>query len=76
MELTRSSGILLHPTSFPGPHGIGDLGESAYRFVDFLVEAKQSLWQVLPLGPTGYETRLMPLSLPSLAIPCSSTWTN
>lgn len=54
MELTRSSGILLHPTSFPGPHGIGDLGEAAFRFVDFLVEAKQSLWQVLPLGPTGY----------------------
>ena len=54
MELTRSSGILLHPTSFPGPHGIGDLGEAAYQFVDFLVEAKQSLWQVLPLGPTGY----------------------
>lgn len=54
MELTRASGILLHPTSFSGPHGIGDLGEAAFRFVDFLVEAKQSLWQVLPLGPTGY----------------------
>jgi 4-alpha-glucanotransferase len=54
MELTRSSGILLHPTSFPGPHGIGDLGQTAYQFVDYLVEAKQSLWQVLPLGPTGY----------------------
>jgi 4-alpha-glucanotransferase len=45
---------LLHPTSFPGPHGIGDLGEPAYHFIDYLVEAKQSLWQVLPLGPTGY----------------------
>ncbi len=54
MEFVRASGILLHPTSFPGPHGIGDLGEAAYRFVDFLVRAKQSLWQVLPLGPTGY----------------------
>ncbi|MFN8453284.1 MAG: 4-alpha-glucanotransferase [Anaerolineae bacterium] len=54
MNLTRSSGILLHPTSFPGPHGIGDLGEAAFHFIDFLVEAKQSLWQVLPLGPTGY----------------------
>ncbi len=53
-ELARASGILLHPTSFPGPHGIGDLGEAAYRFVDFLVAAKQSLWQVLPLGPTGH----------------------
>ena len=54
MEFTRASGILLHPTSFPGPYGIGDLGPAAYQFVDFLVEAKQSLWQVLPLGPTGY----------------------
>ncbi|MBN1993516.1 MAG: 4-alpha-glucanotransferase [Anaerolineae bacterium] len=54
MELTRSSGILLHPTSFPGPYGLGDLGQSAYAFIDFLVRAKQSLWQVLPLGPTGY----------------------
>ncbi len=54
MKFTRSSGILLHPTSFPGPHGIGDLGQAAYQFVDFLVEAGQSLWQVLPLGPTGY----------------------
>ncbi len=54
MEMTRSSGILLHPTSLPGPHGIGDLGEAAYHFVDFLYAAKQTLWQVLPLGPTGY----------------------
>jgi len=49
----RSSGLLLHPTSLPGPHGIGDLGPEAYRFVDFLAEAGQRLWQVLPLGPTG-----------------------
>jgi 4-alpha-glucanotransferase len=54
MDFYRASGILLHPTSFPGPHGIGDLGVSAYNFLDYLVEAKQSLWQVLPLGPTGY----------------------
>ncbi|MCB0223011.1 MAG: 4-alpha-glucanotransferase [Anaerolineae bacterium] len=54
MEIVRSSGILLHPTSLPGPHGIGDLGDAAYQFVDYLVEAKQTLWQVLPLGPTGY----------------------
>ncbi len=53
MEMRRTSGILLHPTSFPGPHGIGDLGTEAYRFVDFLAEGKQSLWQILPLGPTG-----------------------
>src|SRR5678816_3139174 len=50
----RASGILLHPTSLPGPYGIGDLGPEAYKFADFLVAAGQSLWQVLPLGPTGY----------------------
>jgi 4-alpha-glucanotransferase len=50
----RSSGILLHPTSLPGRFGIGDLGENAYRFVDWLAEAGQSVWQILPLGPTSY----------------------
>ena len=50
----RSSGVLLHPTSLPGRHGIGDLGDSAYRFADFLHNSGQRLWQVLPLGPTGY----------------------
>ncbi len=50
----RASGILLHPTSLPGPHGIGDLGPAAVGFLDFLAAAGQSLWQVLPLGPTGY----------------------
>ncbi|MEL6137348.1 MAG: 4-alpha-glucanotransferase [Cyanobacteria bacterium J06628_6] len=54
MAFSRASGILLHPTSLPGQFGIGDLGEQAYRFVDFLVEAKQQLWQILPLGPTGH----------------------
>jgi len=54
MNFSRSSGILLHPTSLPGPFGIGDLGPGAYAFVDFLEAAGQSLWQVLPLGPTGY----------------------
>src|ERR1035441_10393561 len=54
MRFPRSSGILLHPTSLPGPWGIGDLGESARRFADFLAESGQTLWQVLPLGPTGY----------------------
>lgn len=53
-KLQRSSGLLLHPTSLPGPFGIGDLGETAYRWVDFLVSARQSVWQILPLGPTGY----------------------
>jgi 4-alpha-glucanotransferase len=50
----RAGGILLHSTSLPGPHGIGDLGAAAHRFVDFLAEAGLSLWQVLPVGPTGY----------------------
>ena len=54
MTFPRSSGILLHPTSLPGPFGIGDLGPEAYRFADFLAAAGQSLWQMLPLGPTGY----------------------
>jgi 4-alpha-glucanotransferase len=49
---SRSSGILLHPTSLPGRLGIGDLGVEAYRFADFLAETKQRLWQMLPLGPT------------------------
>jgi 4-alpha-glucanotransferase len=44
----------LHPTSLPGPYGIGDLGPAAYQWVDALVRAKQKWWQVLPLGPTGY----------------------
>lgn len=54
MDFERASGVLLHPTSFPGPYGIGDLGAEAYRFVDFLNQTGQKLWQVLPLAPTGY----------------------
>lgn len=54
MKFNRSSGILLHPTSLPGPFGIGDLGPQAYHWIDFLAEAGCSWWQVLPLGPTGY----------------------
>lgn len=50
----RKSGILLHPTSFPSPYGIGDLGSSAYCFVDYLKASGQTLWQILPLGHTGY----------------------
>jgi 4-alpha-glucanotransferase len=53
MRFPRSSGVLLHPTSLPGPHGSGDLGPEAYRFVDWLVDAGQSLWQVLPLAGIG-----------------------
>ena len=50
----RVSGILLHPTSLPSPYGIGDLGDGAYEFVDFLEKTGQHLWQTLPLGPTGF----------------------
>ncbi len=54
MTFSRASGILVHPTSFPGRYGIGDLGAGARQVVDFLADSKQKLWQVLPLGPTGY----------------------
>ena len=54
MTFPRSSGILLHPTSLPSRYGIGDLGEEAFRWIDFLASANQKLWQILPLGPTGY----------------------
>jgi 4-alpha-glucanotransferase len=50
----RASGILLHPTCFSSRFGIGDLGEEAYRFIDFLADSYQQVWQILPLGPTGY----------------------
>ena len=52
-SLARQSGILLHPTSLPGPHGSGDLGPAAYHFIDWLASAGQSVWQVLPLTPIG-----------------------
>ena len=52
--MKRASGLLVHPTSFPSLFGIGDLGSEAYEFIDFMESAKQHLWQVLPLGPTGY----------------------
>ncbi len=54
METTRRSGVLLHITSLPGPLGVGSLNQAAYDWVDFLVRTRQTLWQVLPLGPTGY----------------------
>ncbi|NQS92009.1 MAG: 4-alpha-glucanotransferase [Chloroflexi bacterium] len=54
MDFTRASGILLHPTSLPGPYGIGDLGPQARKWIDFLADSGTGLWQILPLGPTGY----------------------
>ena len=50
----RQSGILMHITSLPGPDGIGSLGKEAYEFADFLHASGMSIWQVLPMGPTGY----------------------
>jgi 4-alpha-glucanotransferase len=52
--MKRSSGILLHITSLPSPHGIGDMGPAAFQWVDFLAAGKQSYWQILPLGPVGF----------------------
>ncbi len=54
MQTVRRSGVLLHPTSLPGPYGVGSFNQDAYRWVDFLASTHQTLWQVLPLGPTGY----------------------
>jgi len=53
LQSRRSSGVLLHPTSLPGPFAVGDLGQEARAFIDFLAAAGQTLWQVLPLGPIG-----------------------
>ena len=54
MEFLRSAGVLLHPTSLPGKFGIGELGSEIYNFINFLRDSGQTLWQVFPLGPTGY----------------------
>ena len=54
MALDRRSGIILHPTSLPGPYGIGTLGQEAFNWINFLSDSGQHLWQVMPLGPTGY----------------------
>jgi 4-alpha-glucanotransferase len=54
MKYDRASGIILHPTSLPGPDGVGDLGPEAFRWIDFLEKSGCMFWQVLPLGPTGY----------------------
>jgi len=58
LPFPRRSGLILHPTSLPGPYGIGDVGVEAYRFVDFLVAAGQTWWQTLPLNPTGFADSL------------------
>ena len=64
MDIKKNSGIILHPTSLPGGVGIGDFGKNSYEFVDYLVETKTKVWQVLPLGPTD-EIEYSPYSSPS-----------
>lgn len=54
MKFERASGIILHPTSLPGPYGIGDIGKAAFQWIDFLSRCGCQIWQILPLGPTGY----------------------
>jgi 4-alpha-glucanotransferase len=63
--LPRSSGILLHATSLPGPHGCGDLGAEAHLFLEFLAECGQSWWQMLPIGPPGRAPDWSPYDLAS-----------
>lgn len=63
MKFRRGSGVLLHITSLPGPHGVGSLGPEAYRFVDWLAEAGQRFWEILPINPIGYGNS--PYSSPS-----------
>ncbi|UII34107.1 4-alpha-glucanotransferase [Fulvivirga ulvae] len=65
MKFDRSSGILLHITSLPSPYGIGDMGPTAYEFIDFLNNAGQRFWQILPLNPTEYHLGNSPYSSPS-----------
>ncbi len=69
--MARQSGILLHPTSLPGRSGIGDLGPAAYRFVDFLAESGQTVWQVLPLAPPDTVTLR---TRRSRALPATRSW--
>src|SRR5262245_6744142 len=54
LQISRSSGVLLHPTSLPGPFGIGDIGPVAHAWIDALANSKQTWWQILPVGPTGF----------------------
>ena len=63
MRLPRASGVLLHPTSLPGRHGIGDLGQEAHAFVEFLAESGQRWWQMLPRGPNGVRQLALSVAL-------------
>ena len=65
----RKSGILMHISSLPGAGGIGSLGKEAYAFADFLEASGMKLWQVLPMGPTGYGESPYPVSYTHLTLP-------
>ena len=54
----RRAGVIMHPTSLPGPYGIGDMGKEAFAFIDWLVDAKMQVWQVLPLVPYKLQSQL------------------
>ncbi|MDD3448929.1 MAG: 4-alpha-glucanotransferase, partial [Gammaproteobacteria bacterium] len=70
----RLSGILLHPTSLPGPGPAGGLGAEAYHFIDFLVSAGQRVWQVLPLGPTHDDLSPYQTLSAHAGNPCLISW--
>ena len=64
MDLKKSSGLIMHPTSLPSQYGIGDLGQNSRLFIDYLYETNTKIWQVLPLGPTD-KVEYSPYSSPS-----------
>lgn len=68
-QTVRRSGVLLHPTSLPGPYGVGSFNQDAYRWVDFLASTHQTLWQVLPLGLLATATAPIKVSALLLATP-------
>ena len=75
----RACGILMPVFSLPGPFGIGTLGKEAFAFVDFLAGAKQTYWQILPIGPTGYgdsPTRAFPLSQATPILLITGCWSS
>jgi 4-alpha-glucanotransferase len=73
MRFDRSSGVLLHPSSLPGPHGSGDFGPDAFRFVDWLAGAGQKRWQILPLAPLGPGNTTCANTWPATAARCTGT---
>lgn len=76
MKMQRSAGILLPVSSLPSPYGIGCFSQEAYDFVDWLKEAGQTYWQILPLGVTSYGDSPIRAFLPLRVIRISSAWTH